>query len=195
MSNPWDDRPWADTGAKSENDLFIAVGKALSHWELVEHAIASLFTIVTIGSYYAPSAPTLRAYASVANSSNRIQMVRAAVESWLHEWKDCPIGENAVSILKECSGWAGRRNDIAHGLVDRFTDEFSKGWFLVPGIYSNRGRSPRGKMDYRYNAEIINAFGNELLQLHGRLNETTSMMGEWHRIAADQAAQQRAKKA
>src|SRR5271169_5894470 len=136
MSNPWDDRPWAEDGNKSENDVFIAVGKALSHWELFEQSIASLFTLVTVGSYYAPSVPTLRAYSSVVSSGNRVRMVQAALESWLSEWKDCPLGDNALSILKECRGWAGRRNDIAHGLVDRFTDEFAKGWFLVPGIYS-----------------------------------------------------------
>jgi hypothetical protein len=26
---------WAETGNKSEDDLFLAAGKALSHWELV----------------------------------------------------------------------------------------------------------------------------------------------------------------
>jgi hypothetical protein len=184
MSNPWDDRPWAVDGEKSENDLFIAVGKALSHWELVEQAIAGLFTLVTVGSYFAPSAPALRAYSSVGSTSNRIQLVRAALEGWLREWKDCPLGENALSLLNECGGWAARRNDIAHGLVDRFVDEFERGWFLIPGIYSKRGRNERGKTDYRYNAAIINAFGEQFLGLHNRLNETISAVGEWRRIAA-----------
>ncbi len=195
MSNPWDNRPWAEQGDKSENDLFIAVGKGLSHWELVEQSIASLFTFVMMGSYYAPSAPTLRAYSSIGSSGNRIQMVRAAVQGWLREWKDCPLGENALSILNECSGWAGRRNDIAHGLVDRFIDELAKGWFLIPSIYSIKGRSLRGKMDYRYNAEIIHGFSDQFLDLHNRLDETTSAMGEWYRVAADQAARQKGKDA
>ncbi len=188
MSNPWDDRPWAEFGVKSENELFVAIGKALSHWELLEQAVASLFTLVTVGSYFAPTAPALRAYCSVANSNNRIQMVRAAVESWLREWKDCPFAENALSLLIECSGWAGRRNDIAHGLVDRFVDEFGKGWFLVPSIYSKKGRNERGKIDYRYNAQIVDMFGDHFLHLHNRLNETISAMGEWHRAVAGQQA-------
>jgi hypothetical protein len=68
----------------------------------------------------------------------------------------------ASGILQECRGWAGRRNDVAHGLVDRFVDELNKGWFLVPGLYSKKGRT-LGKMDYRYNAAIINAFGEQFL--------------------------------
>jgi hypothetical protein len=186
MSNPWDVRPWAEQGDKSENDVFVAVGKALSHWELAEQAIAGLFTLLTVGSYHAPRVPALRAYSSVISSANRIQMVSAALDSWLREWQDCPVGGNAVTVLQECRGWAGRRNDVAHGLVDRFIDEFQKGWFLVPGLYSRKGRSPLGKMDYRYNASIVNGFSEEFLELHNRLNEVTSMMGEWHRIAASE---------
>jgi hypothetical protein len=184
MSNPWDDRPWATDGERSENDLFLAVGRALSHWELAEHAIASLFSLVTVGSYFDPSAPTLRAYSSVPSTGNRIQLVRAALEGWLHEWVDCPLGGNAVSLLIECSGWAGRRNDIAHGLVDRFADEYERGWFLIPGIYSKRGRNEKGKIEYRYNTAIIDAFTEHFLDLHNRLNVTVSAMGEWHRVAA-----------
>lgn len=194
MSNPWDIRPWAERGEKSENDVFVAVGKALSHWELLEQAIAGLFTLVTVGSYYAPSAPMLRAYSSVASSGNRIQMVRAALEGWLRDWKDCPLCENSLEILKECSGWAGRRNDIAHGLVDRFVDEFEKGWFLVPALYSKKGRNEVGKMDYRYNAEIIHNFSDQFLELHNRLNVITSAMGEWHRTAASERMRERTEK-
>ena len=87
MSNPWDERPWAEVRNKSEIEIFVAVGRASSHCELVEQAIAGLFTFVTVSAYFAPTAPTIRAYSSVASSHNRIQMVRAALESWLHEWK------------------------------------------------------------------------------------------------------------
>lgn len=194
MSNPWDNQPWAERGENSENDVYVAVGKALSHWELLEQAIAGLFTLVTVGSYYAPSAPTLRAYSSVTSSGNRIQMVRAALEGWLRDWKDCPLREKSLGILKECSGWAGRRNDIAHGLVDRFADEFEKGWFLLPGLYSKKGRNEVGKIDYRYNAEIIHNFSDRFLELHNRLNEITSKMAEWHCKAASERMRERMEK-
>ena len=63
-------------------------------------------------------------------------MVRAALESWLHEWQHFEFGNEVLGILNECSGWAGRRNDIAHGVADRYLDEMEKGWFLVPGLYN-----------------------------------------------------------
>jgi hypothetical protein len=36
---------------------------------------------------------------------------------------DCPVGDDILSLLSECRNWAGRRNDIAHGVADRFADE------------------------------------------------------------------------
>ncbi len=194
MPNPWDERPWAEIGNKSETEIFAAVGKASSHWELVEQAIASLFTFVTVNTYYAPTAPTIRAYSSVASSHNRIQMVRAALESWLHEWKHFEFGAQVLGLLHECSGWAGRRNDIAHGIADRYLDEIEKGWFLVPGLYNIKSRPLGKKAAYRYNAAIMDEFSERFMDLHNRLNEMTSLMAEWHRIATSERERQKAEK-
>lgn len=189
MPNPWDERPWAETGNKSETEIFTAVGRALSHWEFVEQEIAGLFTLVTMGKYCDPVAPAIRAYSSVASSHNRIQMVRAALDGWLHEWKQFAFGDQVITILNECSGWAGRRNDIAHGMADRYLDEFEKGWFLVPGLYNIKSRPLGRRAAYRYNAAIIDGFAEHFMELHGRLSEITSVMGEWHRIAASEREQ------
>ncbi len=152
MGNPWDVTPWPKVGNAGHDELFLAVGKALSNWELVENAIAGLFTRVTVGSYYAPTAPAIRAYSAVMSASNRIQMVRAALESWLHVWKDCPSGRNALDILKECGEWVGRRNDIAHGIVDRVVDAPKHGWFLFPSFYNAKKRPLDDRPAYRYTA-------------------------------------------
>jgi hypothetical protein len=191
MSNPWDERPWAEAGNVSETEIFTAVGRASSHWELVEQAIAGLFTIVTVSKYYAPAAPTIQAYSSVASSHNRIQMVRAALEAWLHEWSHFEFAAQVQAVLNECGGWAGRRNDIAHGVADRYLDEFRKGWFLVPGLYNIKTRPLGKKAAYRYNAAIIDSFSERFMALHNRLHEMTSVMGEWHRIAASERERQK----
>jgi hypothetical protein len=191
MSNPWDERPWAEMGNKSEAEIFTAVGKASSHWELLEQAIASLFTVVTVSKYYAPAAPTIQAYSSVVSSHNRIQMVRAALEAWLHEWKHFQFGAQVRAILNECNGWASRRNDVAHGIADRYSDEMEKGWFLVPSLYSIKSRPLGKKAAYRYNAAIIDDFSKRFMELHDRLDKMTSVMGEWQRIAASERERQK----
>ena len=180
----WDPTPWPEEGNAGHDEIFISVGKALSNWELVENAIAGLFTIVTVGSYYAPTAPAIRAYSTVANASNRIQMVRAAVESWQYLWKECPFGRNALEILKECGEWAGRRNEIAHGIVDRLIDSPKNSWFLFPSFYNAKKRRLGERPAYRYTAADIEYYSRCFEDLHNRLNEVSSSLGEWHRIAA-----------
>lgn len=69
-----------------------------------------------------------------------------------------------------------------------------KAGFWVPALYSKKGRNDVGKVDYRYNAEIILNFSDQFLELHNRLNEITSAMGEWHRIAASQRMRERTQK-
>lgn len=183
-------RPLAIQGNATEEELFVAVGKALSCWELVEQGVASLFTIVTVGSYYAPTAPALRAYASVIGSRARIDMVTAALKSWLNDWPDCPCGQNALEALKNCKSWASRRNEVAHGLVDKHFEQES--WFLMPSLYSIKGRPlPKAKAAYRYNAEIIESFAVKFIELHHEINAATSMLGEWHRIAASETERMR----
>ncbi|MBR0786930.1 hypothetical protein [Bradyrhizobium iriomotense] len=186
-------RPWADDGEPSADAIFAAVGKALSRWELLESAVAGLFTVITVGNYYAPTSPMLQAYSAIAGSDSRIRMVRAALESWLLTWPLCPLGPNATDLLKQCGRWAGRRNDIAHGIADIWFDDAH--WYLFPGLYAGKGRTvlanpEQGKPlihrpDYRYNAEIIEAFADQFLSLYNRMNETTSALGEWYRIAHD----------
>ncbi|MGJ4927480.1 hypothetical protein ACQR1K_10065 [Bradyrhizobium sp. HKCCYLRH3095] len=191
--NP-DKRPWADQGNSSETEIFTSVGKALSHWEMVESAVASLFTMITLGNYSAPTTPVLRAYSAIVGSRNRMQMVRAALQSWLLSWPDCPLGPNAIDQLNLCGNWSARRNDVAHGMVDMTPDD--RRWYLFPSLYATKGRKlaanpVEGKPllfrpEYRYNAEIIDGFSQEFLGLYNQMNLITSAMGEWHRIASDQ---------
>lgn len=188
------ERPWADHGNASEVEIFTAVGRALSHWEMVENAVASLFTMITVGNYHAPTTPMLRAYSAIVGSKNRMQMVRSALESWLLSWPDCPLGPNAITVLNLCGDWAGRRNDIAHGLVDLNVDDAR--WYLFPSLYATRGRRLIAnpvpgrpllhKSDYRYNAEIIDAFSNEFLTLYNQMNQATSALGEWYHVRSGQ---------
>jgi hypothetical protein len=132
-------------------------------------------------------APAVRAYAAIVGSKARIDMVQAALLSWLHEWKECPCGQNAKDVLKQCGTWASKRNNVAHGLADMHLDE-PGAWYLVPSLYNLRplGERAAGKPAYRYNAEMILAYADKFIELHNRLNEVTSMMGEWHRIAASE---------
>jgi hypothetical protein len=95
-----------------------------------------------------------------------------------------------MELLNLCGRWAGRRNDIAHGLVDMNADDAR--WYLFPSLYGTKGRKLMTnpvpgrpllqKSGYRHSAEIIDAFSDEFLELHNQMNRVVSAMGEWDRI-------------
>src|SRR5262249_21806748 len=93
-------------------------------------------------------------------------------------------------ILKECGEWAGRRNEIAHGIVDRLTDAPKNAWFLFPSFYNAKKRRLGERPAYRYTAANIEYYSDCFEDLHNRLNEISSVLGEWHRIAASYKAAQ-----
>jgi hypothetical protein len=179
-AKPRDRPPLPEIGESRAEPIFQAVGEAISNWELVEQSIAMLFSFITTGKYYDVSGPTIRAYGSIAGSSARIAMVRAAVEAWAQQYPQCPLIVNCCELLKESSNWSSRRNDIAHGQVDCLMDAIPNGWMLFPGLFDTKKRSVQGKSKYRYTVEHIERFSAGFLSLHGRLNECTSALAAWH---------------
>ena len=182
MANPWDAPPIPEKGASAPEPLYQAVGKALTYWEYVEQAIGGLFTFVATGKFFDASGPALRAYGSIVGTTARIQMVRAAVESWSQQYPTCPLLGNCYALLKECERWSTRRNDIAHGRVDNLVDAIPNGWMLFPGLYNTKKRSVEGKSKYRYTVEHIEGYTEGFQSLQGRIDECTSAMGVWYQI-------------
>lgn len=60
MTNPWDVPEWSPTGDANIDTIYLAVGKTLSSWELVEEAIARLFGFFTSSTaQYPETAPAI----------------------------------------------------------------------------------------------------------------------------------------
>jgi len=106
MRNPWDiPSPLPQKGARTPEAVFEAVGRALSHWELVEQALALLFIFLTTGRHKDRMDPSIRAYGSIVGVKARIAMVRAATESWFERFPDCPFSGNCKEVLRKCERW------------------------------------------------------------------------------------------
>jgi len=122
----WDRPPIADEGDKEQRTIYEAVGEALSNWEEVDQELADLFLIFTCeaGTRDGPGRlvrnAVRRAYGSIISNVGRRLAIEAAAEVYFVPW----WGNKAVSAplikLLEAVGWASkRRDDIAHGIVDR----------------------------------------------------------------------------
>src|ERR1700726_723693 len=118
MSNPSDAPLWLPIGDQEADEVYRALGKALSSWELVEEALARLFGLFTSTTHQYPQmAPAIRAYGSVVSFKSRADMVLAAGKCFFYGYtneRSCPFEPHFSPFIGECNGWSGRRNDVAH---------------------------------------------------------------------------------
>jgi hypothetical protein len=187
---PWDIRPKHTTGDGTADDVFRAVGMALTRWEFVEVALADIFTIfIGAPEISPPSEPAVRAYGSIPGFKSRVDMVDAAGEAFFHidtRERDKKIIEGHakqraefVELLKAIRGFADRRNDIAHGIVHARKSES----YLGPPLY-NAKKYPitpnrvtvYERATYRYGRHDIDYYRNEFEQLATKIENLCSRL-------------------
>jgi hypothetical protein len=143
--NPWDTA--ALSGADDTADaVYLAVGKALSAWEDLEHQLARLFVFfVTDGAEQQWAA--YRAYGSAVAFRGRLEMLQAAAEAhFTLVLADTEMEPRFKALLREVERYAPRRNEIAHGRVqpigkpsldpEDLLGWSEIGWCLYPSEYS-----------------------------------------------------------
>jgi hypothetical protein len=117
--NPWDRRPWPQTGDATANETYAAVGCALSSWERHEAALSFLFAaFVSEGT----SRIARRAYNAIRTFEGRAEMLKAASHSFFAAYPDEEMQKRFKDILRNAKEFSARRNDIAHGCVAYFED-------------------------------------------------------------------------
>jgi hypothetical protein len=166
----WDRPDPAPQGDDSADALFSAVGEALSAWERVENQVANLFCIFVGARVNVDKpAPAIRAYGAIISFTSRADMLQAAAAAYfLSHPQIAGQQETWSNLLKELRGFANRRNDIAHGMVEQefnFKEERSNGFFLVPGLYISKKYPTDEPPAYRFIGEQVKHFADEFSDL------------------------------
>jgi hypothetical protein len=170
---PWDDPPHPKQGDKRANATYEAVGRALTQWEYLEAKLAELFSQLVGGEWAGNDErqyhPAVRAYGSVLGSAARLTMIEAAAKAHF-QWYPNPDLEKRLDehIGTECRKFSGKRDNIAHGIVDmRFSDapKLKLGHWLVPSIYVTKKHPLKGPSAYAYTSVEINYFLHEFDRL------------------------------
>lgn len=172
----WDRPPAREKGDEDADEIYRAMGSALSTWEMVEDVFATLFQELVDSESIAAK----RAYGAVVASGGRRDLLKAAAEVYFHIHKIDDDFRATFKNLIEHFNLAGvRRNEIAHGhVITLFHMEEEIGSFLVPPSYNSRKTEAfvtprRGDKfsilmgDYRYTSEDINTFSTKLTSFHG----------------------------
>ena len=194
MGNPWD-VPYSAPlrpGVKNEDELFLSVGRALSKWEGLEAEMGAMFAAFTTGPEERYIAPAIRAFGTITNTNSRAEMIAHAAEAFFLHTGNGARGEVALEtelkdILKSYRGWAGRRNDIAHGYSTASQHpDYSDDNQRVITTYSlcpSHGHSKKWEVNmeptYHYVPREIDAFGDAFEALALRIVDFTRRLDAW----------------
>ncbi len=182
---PWDVPDYPKKGDPNLEVTYCAVGRALSQWEWFEGNLSLIFTYV-IGTGHGNVAAA-RAYGAVEVFRARKSLMEHAAEVYFRLAPDDELEKKLKTLLSDAIQLAGRRNDIAHGIVNPyFEGEVPKhsGWVLYPAYYATRKRklSEAGPLTdvtltYAYSSVEIDQFGDEFAKLGHRAGD---ILGDFH---------------
>ena len=164
--NPWD-RPlsWSPSrGEENEDTLYVAVGRALTAWEVYEGYLSLLFS-----QFIAPTRDSIaarRAFSAVRTHEGRLEMLKAAFEAYITFLPDKNIEEAVSQVIGRSKNWSARRNDIAHGCVqpvisnekDAFVGEFK--YLLIPSYANTKDRTIHEAPKYAFTASDVLGYAN-----------------------------------
>src|SRR4249920_3381426 len=123
MANPWDRPPWPDDDSDTADEVYRAIGYALSEWEWAEQALANIFAVLTGTLEVLPTLPAVQAYGAGTGLNTRMAMVEAAA-TFVFKFEPNPdLQKELEALCKECKGWVERRNDIAHARLTETPQE------------------------------------------------------------------------
>src|ERR1700730_9509767 len=177
MIQPWDIRSGATWGDRDPKELFAAIGEALTEWENVEAALASLFAVFVSARKNASFwSPAIQAYGSIASFKSRCDMIRIAADAYFSTRKNIADRKKHFKELLDLAGnYSARRNEIAHGKVSEvfWYDERkrakSHGFYLLPSLFNPRKNKKATGMVYYYVSGDLIHYRQEFTKLYLRL--------------------------
>jgi hypothetical protein len=150
MQNPWDQCPIEPHGDGDVDQIYLAVGRALSTWETLEENLGRVFAALCGSNGEGPA----RAYGAVSSNSGRTDMIREAF-SCSHVRSKSSFA-TFPKFLERVGKYGTRRNEIAHGVARSFNvNSVDKGCYLCPASYHSRKTlSSTAYMDSVINSEF-----------------------------------------
>lgn len=170
---------WPTLGDKTEEALFLAVGRAISEWEKADSVLGVLFSGL-VSTHGPHSKEAVYSYTAIRTFEGRLALVRAASEAYFYSRIDTKLKAEIEKVLGDTQALCGYRNNIAHGVAGAFfkREDFEREfidlikeaggyepWIAgrtfcwMPGWLAEK-RSFVGMPSYCYTAEIINKFSS-----------------------------------
>ncbi|MBM3623522.1 MAG: hypothetical protein FJX20_22865 [Alphaproteobacteria bacterium] len=144
------------------DDIYIAVGRALSEWSMVEIALGRLYATLD----GAPPQTAWSVYAAERDPRARIARLSEAADTRFSDG-ETEDGTTCRRVIEAAGLAAQRRDDIVHGIVVLFRPGALDGSYLVPtGFTAGDSNVP----EYAYTAAQITTLRGRLGRLQDEIN-------------------------
>lgn len=161
--SPWEVPPFPADGDANSDMTFMEVGRALSMWEFFEAYFGLIFGMFVGATDHV--APALRAYGSVLAFRGRYDMARVSGEAYFARYHNAERDLEFKDLLTAANGFSGRRNEIAHGIVQPYVPDglTVRGYALGPSYHAANKRKlskeeGRTSAAYAYTSVELKAF-------------------------------------
>lgn len=164
--------PIALKGTKTAEEIYQSVGKALTHWEILEDSMAVLFN--KLSRPQSLSSVSQRIYLSETAPSSRRKLIKTAASAYFEFFENRELELKTNEIIKIYESGSNRRNEIAHGFVAGHINpnkEGFSGYYLGPHFNSIRKRDRKFRPKYLITNNEIEIFVNDSNSIRGQVNE------------------------
>lgn len=150
----WDRPGLNNAGARTADEIYIWVGRALTVWENTEFSFAKIYGLLFGNN----SAAAERSYGVVTSTKTKKEMLKQAALFFADTRGDSFPTEDFSRLLEYYDQASARRNDIAHGVVMSISlDSETQGYFLVPSSYISKANEARDAKFWKRVSEVSSA--------------------------------------
>ena len=140
---PWDQRDWPTEGSSDLGLLFQAIGEAITTWEVLEGHLSLIFTYFIEAKNENASR---RAFGIIRTFEGRNAILKEVAAVFFDTYSNDALQREFNKLQGEITSFAGRRNEIAHGVVGLWRPKSSASldymvnqtWCLMPSYADSR---------------------------------------------------------
>jgi hypothetical protein len=179
MANPWDPIPLPRDADLDDRITFESVGRIIDRWERIEFVLSRLYSLF-VGK--PNDGPAMREYGAGRILPERVNILRKAAEEWFVKNQNQKREGTFDRLTQEVLGFSDRRNEIAHGTVDRvsaltfFRERTSRAdylvqWAVVPAYQISKRYNFGGVPKYMYGTPEMKLLLERLIILYVALGD------------------------
>jgi len=176
--------PHAENGAATAEELYLLVGQICSAWEVLEHKLMILLTVVAgfSSTEQAVAAPFRAAFRSVLSATGKRDVIRLVAETSMEGRPELKDVNRLLDLLQRLTSL---RNKAVHATVNRHQSiDPDLAWFVAPSASSKLYglKDKPYSIAYRFNGEHLRQIHRLILRFDGIVGQQYTELASIHHV-------------